>query len=335
MCIKPGAIHAGAGDIAGQNHEEHQNQEEVVRALTLPDKRVAGAPGAASVEGKNLRFGQSWVRAVNVRGFPAPLSTYAGRCPPQTKRLCTNTTFNTPPAQMTVRPEGPPYVRAHGRGAWLTSRSNRHARTSGIAVGAPTACLAVNVRAPGCGCEMWVHTDRCHGRASVALSADSDWSSQSRSTATGAAPACLASICPWSSSSSVGTACTEKRCDIAGALSTSTLTSLSCPARSVASCSSAGLTIRHGPHQVAHRSTSTGTDDFSTTSSKSASPACVIHGSHWWQLAHRGFPAAAAGALLRFPQCGHVRMFVSMTYPSVSPPGPVPNSRRRVRRSPP
>ena len=117
-------------------------------------------------------------------------------------------------------------------------------------------------------------------RVSFVLLADSAWSSQLRSAATGAAPDCRASICPWSRSSSVGTACTVNRCEIAGALSTSTLTSLSCPARSVASCSSAGLTIRHGPHQGAHRSTSTGTEvsgDFGEVRVAAA----AIHGSHW------------------------------------------------------
>jgi Enoyl-CoA hydratase/isomerase len=92
------------------------------------------------------------------------------------------------------------------------------------------------------------------------------WSSHVRSAVTGAAPDCLANSRPLSTSSSVGTARTSKRCDKPGAVSTSTLTSLSAPARSMASCSSAGLTIRHGPHQVAQRSTSTGTGEFSTTS---------------------------------------------------------------------
>lgn len=43
------------------------------------------------------------------------------------------------------------------------------------------------------------------------------------------------------------------------------LASLICPARSVASCSRAGDTIRHGPHHGAHRSTRTGTGESSTT----------------------------------------------------------------------
>src|SRR6201993_588633 len=70
--------------------------------------------------------------------------------------------------------------------------------------------------------DVWIDTHGCHDRASFALPADSAWSSQLRSAATGAAPACRAHICPWSRSSSVGTACTANRCEIAGALSTST-----------------------------------------------------------------------------------------------------------------
>ena len=64
--------------------------------------------------------------------------------------------------------------------------------------------------------------------------------------------------------------------------------------------------MRQGAHQVAHKSTSAGTDAFSTTRSKSRSPAEVIHGNHWWQLPQRGFPSAPAGTRFRFPQCGHL-----------------------------
>ena len=44
-----------------------------------------------------------------------------------------------------------------------------------------------------------------------------------------------------------------KRCEICGETLTLTLTSFTWPARSRASCSSAGLTIRQGPHQGAHK----------------------------------------------------------------------------------
>jgi hypothetical protein len=55
-------------------------------------------------------------------------------------------------------------------------------------------------------------------------------------------------------------ACTPKRCWILGELSTLTFTSFTRPASSAATCTSAGLTMRHGPHHGAHRSTMTGTD---------------------------------------------------------------------------
>ena len=154
---------------------------------------------------------------------------------------------------------------------------------------------------------VWIDIHGCHDRASFPLSADSAWSSQLRSAATGAAPACRASICPWSRSSSVGTACTENRCEVAGALSTSTLTSLSCPARS------RGELLQRRTHLPARPTPGCPQVDehwnraaFSAISAKSPSPAAAIHGSHWWQLPHRGFPAAAAGTRLRCPQCGHV-----------------------------
>ena len=104
-------------------------------------------------------------------------------------------------------------------------------------------------------------------------------STQLRSAWTGAAPACRATAWPRCISRRVGTARTSKRSDSFGVSSTFTLTSLTRPAYSRAICSSAGLTIRHGPHQGAHRSTSTGILEPSTTSAKSSSPASAIHGS--------------------------------------------------------
>ena len=60
------------------------------------------------------------------------------------------------------------------------------------------------------------------------------------------------------------------RREICGEVSTLTLTSFTRPARSRASCSSAGLTARHGPHHGAHRSTMTGIVAASATSPKVA-----------------------------------------------------------------
>lgn len=122
----------------------------------------------------------------------------------------------------------------------------------------------------------------------------------------------------------------SKRRASPGLASTSTFTSLIRPARSVASCSRAGLTMRQGPHQVAHRSTSTGTGDRSATSPKSASPASVIHGRCSWQFPHLGRPSPTAGTRLRFPQCGQVTT-VLWSVPAVipaPPPAPCGSGRR-------
>jgi hypothetical protein len=93
-----------------------------------------------------------------------------------------------------------------------------------------------------------------------------------------------------------------------GALSTSTLTSFRWPARSLASWSSAGLTIRHGGHHSAHRSTKTGTVEPMATVSKSSSPASVTQGSDDWHLPHLGTPCALAGTRFFVPQFTHATM---------------------------
>src|SRR5207253_3052897 len=111
---------------------------------------------------------------------------------------------------------------------------------------------------------------------------------------------------PGQRSSRVGMAWTPNRCEICGEVSTFTLTSLTWPARSPASCSSAELTIRQGPHHVAHKSTTTGLLADSATSPKVASSASAIQGRGWRHLPHRGVPAAAAGTRLAVPQCPHL-----------------------------
>jgi hypothetical protein len=142
-------------------------------------------------------------------------------------------------------------------------------------------------------------------------------STHARNAAIGAAPDCRASTPPSHKSSRVGTARTAKRWDSTGAASTSTLTNFSCPACSWASCSSAGLTIRHGPHQLAHRSTRTGIDEFSAISANVSSRASTIHGSHWWHCAQRGLPAAAAGTRFFRPQWGQVTMRALSVMPMI------------------
>ena len=95
--------------------------------------------------------------------------------------------------------------------------------------------------------------------------------------------------------------------DPCGDSSTLTFTSLTLPACDLASCSNAGLTIRHGPHHGAHRSTSTGSAAHSTTVAKLASSASAIHGSGEWHWPQRGTPLAAAGTRFFRPQTGTPR----------------------------
>jgi hypothetical protein len=78
-----------------------------------------------------------------------------------------------------------------------------------------------------------------------------------RRVARGTAPVCRAATCPWRKTSKAGMAWPLKRCQICGDMSTFTLTSLTLPARSRASCSSAGLTMRQDPHHGARRSAMT------------------------------------------------------------------------------
>src|SRR5580704_2235124 len=109
----------------------------------------------------------------------------------------------------------------------------------------------------------------------------------------------------------VGIDCTPNRLCSLGDSSTLTFTSFIRPAKSAASSASTGLTMRHGPHQGAHRSTTTGTDACSAISAKVSSPASTIHGSGRWQLPQCGVPLAVAGTRFLRPQFGHV-----MTAPS-------------------
>ena len=143
-----------------------------------------------------------------------------------------------------------------------------------------------------------------------------DWFSQERSAPTGAAPVCRAITWPSRKTISVGIDWIPNRCWRPGALSTLTLTSLSLPGASAASCSSAGLTVRHGPHHGAQKSTSTGTDAPCTRSAKFASPASTTHGSAAWQLPHFVVPAASPRTRLRRPQLGHLVISSAMFLPS-------------------
>lgn len=91
-----------------------------------------------------------------------------------------------------------------------------------------------------------------------------------------------------------------------GEASTFTFTSLHRPASSVASCSRIGLTVRHGPHHGAHRSTITGSEVRSATSANVASSASATQGNGDLQRPQRGVPVEAAGTRLRVSHDGQV-----------------------------
>src|SRR5688500_10543023 len=85
----------------------------------------------------------------------------------------------------------------------------------------------------------------------------------------------------------------------------SSLTTFMRPALSRPSFSTTGLTIRHGPHHGAQKSTSTGTD-ARISSSKEPLSASTIHGRSVWQTAHRGTPSARGRRRFFLPQFGQV-----------------------------
>ena len=97
--------------------------------------------------------------------------------------------------------------------------------------------------------------------------------------AAGTAPARRAATRPSRRTMSVGIACTSKRFATRGDSSTLTFTSLTRPVRSLATWARAGLTMRHGPHHGAHRSTTTGSGAASATSANVSSSASASHGS--------------------------------------------------------
>lgn len=140
-------------------------------------------------------------------------------------------------------------------------------------------------------------------------------SSHERRTAAGTAPAWRATAFPSIRITSVGTARMSKRAERRGDLSTSTLTSFTAPARSLAKWSRAGLTSRQGPHHTAQKSTSTGTGDSSAISVKSLSSASTIHGNSWWQFAHLGRPLALEGTRFGLPHRGQ-----AVTLPFIAAP---------------
>lgn len=117
---------------------------------------------------------------------------------------------------------------------------------------------------------------------------------------------------------------TSNRRERPGAWSTFTFTSLIRLANWRANASSAGLTMRHGPHHGAHRSTTTGIVAFSTTSWNSLSAASTIQGNHAPQLPHLGTPLADAGTRFLFPHVSH-RTMSEATCPILAHTGTPPS----------
>ncbi|OLT13943.1 hypothetical protein BJF78_20925 [Pseudonocardia sp. CNS-139] len=93
---------------------------------------------------------------------------------------------------------------------------------------------------------------------------------------------------PPTTATTIGIDCTPKACAIRGFASTSTLASTQAPLPAAASRSSTGDSCLHGPHHVAHRSTTTGT--CSERSSTSAWNVCSVTSMTNWLS-----PPSAAG----------------------------------------
>src|SRR2546430_5674377 len=105
---------------------------------------------------------------------------------------------------------------------------------------------------------------------------------------------------------------TPKRCCRSGCSSVLIFTTLSLPARSVASLSTAGLTIRQGPHHGAQKSASTGTGLASTALWKLAVETSASQGSSEPHFAQWGTPEAAASTRFFCPHFGQAITFVSL-----------------------
>src|SRR4051812_4382811 len=106
---------------------------------------------------------------------------------------------------------------------------------------------------------------------------------------------------------------------MSGAESTSSLTTFRSPASARPRRSTIGLTIRHGPHHAAQKSTSTGIA-ASIAASKLLESAFTIHGSTVWQTLQRGTPDAATGTRLRVRQLVQA-MIATSAIPSPSAAG--------------
>src|SRR2546428_14168668 len=99
-----------------------------------------------------------------------------------------------------------------------------------------------------------------------------------------------------------------------GSRSVLTLTAFNLPASSLDKRSTAGATIRHGPHQGAQKSMSTGIGLFSTTALKSDPPLSVSQGRAAPHFGQWGTPSAADRIRVFCPHLGHVTTFGSLIF---------------------
>src|SRR5882672_1538836 len=105
---------------------------------------------------------------------------------------------------------------------------------------------------------------------------------------------------------------TPNRLPRSGCSSVLIFTTFTLPARSLATFSTAGATIRHGPHQGAQNSASTGRGLGSPLAWKSALVSAASHGSGEPHFAHWGTPAAAVWSRFFCPHVGQVTTLVSL-----------------------
>ena len=147
----------------------------------------------------------------------------------------------------------------------------------------------------------------CTGATSIPAARDQSnprWTNAS-SCVSGTAPTSRSTTAPSRISSRVGMLMASYLRATPGESSTFTLVTFKRPGFFAAIRSTAGETIRHGPHHGAHRSTSTGVVARSTTASKVESVASVSHGRGALHAAQAGLPDAEAGTRFFVPQDGH------------------------------
>jgi Glutamine amidotransferases class-II len=125
-----------------------------------------------------------------------------------------------------------------------------------------------------------------------------------------AQPTIRSTSCPSRITTNSGIERAPNRVASPGFASTSTLTTLRCPACFWASCSRTGETIRQGPHQAAQKSTTTGTEVRVSAANVSPS-ASTSHASSDLHFGQRGTPWLIGPARLRAPHVWQLMIVIS------------------------